>query len=93
MCAGVRCPQAPAACSRTQLTRRLAPTPFPSPRAQTGVLSSITALRKLINHPKLIADVIRQKQAAAGSGGARGGGEAAGRAAASRRRTSSLTPT
>jgi hypothetical protein len=31
---------------------------------QTGVLSSITALRKLINHPKLVADVIRAKQAA-----------------------------
>jgi DNA repair and recombination RAD54-like protein len=31
---------------------------------QTGVLSSITALRKLINHPKLVADVIRARQAA-----------------------------
>lgn len=28
----------------------------------TGVLSSITALRKLINHPRLLCDVIRQKE-------------------------------
>jgi DNA repair and recombination RAD54-like protein len=42
---------------------------------QTGVLASITALRKLINHPKLVADVIRQKQSA--GAGARAG-EAAG---------------
>ena len=34
----------------------------------SGLLSSITALRKLVNHPKLIYDVVRQQQAA-GAGG------------------------
>jgi DNA repair and recombination RAD54-like protein len=38
----------------------------------TGVLTHITALRKLINHPRLAHDVVRAKQAA--GGGARGGG-------------------
>jgi DNA repair and recombination protein RAD54 and RAD54-like protein len=33
----------------------------------SGVLSSITALRKLVNHPKLIYDVVRAQQAAGSS--------------------------
>lgn len=38
------------------------------------MLSSITALRKLVNHPKLIYDVVRAQQAAGKGGG--GGGRA-----------------
>ena len=34
----------------------------------TGVLTHITALRKLINHPRLAHDVVRAKQAAGGRG-------------------------
>ena len=36
---------------------------------QAGVLSSITALRKLVNHPKLIYDAHRQAIANSSSGG------------------------
>lgn len=36
---------------------------------QSGVLASITALRKLVNHPRLIFDALRAKAAAARSGG------------------------
>jgi DNA repair and recombination protein RAD54 and RAD54-like protein len=35
----------------------------------SGVLSSITALRKLVNHPRLIYDVVRAQQAASAGGG------------------------
>ena len=36
---------------------------------QSGVLASITALRKLVNHPKLLYDAHRQAQAASSGGG------------------------